>query len=177
MNTRAEPRSYLDHLRGGGRPESDVASQSDIAADADLPGRDHRRSRGHCADVTSTRSRILRLGPGPEPGQEGSSVDRARIKTTRRQGRPGKELEPRGAGRPKATPGTRREHPGLLVYGGAVKEALVHRGDGEAGGRAAIGSVDPVLGGRSTLDEVLSWFAGHPAVLAQILAYREGVRG
>ena len=56
-----------------------------------------------------------------------------------------------------------------------AQEALIHRVDGELAAGPGVGPLDPVLAADG-VDEVLSWFAGHPGVLAHS-ASRDGAAG
>jgi uncharacterized protein (TIGR03083 family) len=167
MNTRLSPESYLDHLRTEAGRLSDVARQSDLAADVPTcPGWTIADLVGHCADVYAHKIQILRLGRAPSPDERVEPPTGAAVLDYHDQQVADlvEELKQRGPAVPAYTwfPG---ESTTGFWFRRMAQEALVHRVDGELAAGQTIGSVDPVLAADG-VDEVLSWFAGHPGVLA-----------
>jgi uncharacterized protein (TIGR03083 family) len=167
MNTRLSPESYLDHLRAEAGRLSDVARQSDLGADVPTcPGWTIEDLVAHCADVYAHKIQILRLGRAPSPDERVEPPAGVAVLDYHDEQLADlvKELEQRGPADPAYTwfPG---ESTTGFWFRRMAQEALVHRVDVELAAGQTIGSVDPVLAADG-VDEVLSWFAGHPGVLA-----------
>jgi uncharacterized protein (TIGR03083 family) len=167
MSTRLSPESYLDHLRAEAGRLSALARRSDLnAAVPTCPGWTIEDLVAHCAEVYAHKVQILRLGRAPSPEERveppsGPAVlDYHDGQVTELL----RELEQRGPAHEAYTwfPG---ESTTGFWFRRMAQEALVHRVDGELAAGDSIGPVDPVLAADG-VDEVLSWFAGHPGVLA-----------
>jgi uncharacterized protein (TIGR03083 family) len=167
MSTRLSPETYLEHLRADAGRLSVVARQADLAAPVpSCPGWTLEDLVAHCGEVYAHKVQILRLGRAPLP-DERVAPPTGRAVLEYHDGQLDdlvRELQEAGPDAETYTwfPG---EHTAGFWFRRMAQEALVHRVDGELAAGAPVGPVDPVLAADG-VDEVLSWFAGHPGVLA-----------
>lgn len=181
MSTRLSNEAYLEHLRVEGDRLSGLARAADLDTPVPTcPGWTLHDLVSHCADVYAHKRLVLRLGRAPSEGEMESALAGAA---------PGSgvvdhhdaelaglvaDLERAGADARTWTwfPG---ETSTGFWFRRMAHEALVHRVDGEIAAGLDVGPVDVVLA-TDGVDEVLSWFAGHPGVLAHS-ASRDGAAG
>jgi uncharacterized protein (TIGR03083 family) len=177
MNTRLSPESYLTHLRADGARLSAIGRAVDLSVPVpSCPGWTMRDLVAHCGDVYAHKTLVLRLGRAPSDDERGDSPAGAAVLDYHDEQLATllAELAQRGPDQPAWTwfPG---EASTGFWFRRMAQEALVHRVDGELAAGLGIGPIDPVLAADG-VDEVLSWFAGNPGVLAHSQA-RDGVAG
>jgi uncharacterized protein (TIGR03083 family) len=185
MSTRLSPEAYLDHLRTEGARLSSVARTADLDAPVPTcPGWVLRDLVSHCAEVYAHKRLVLQLGRAasegeraaarPGDGTAGGSDDALLDHHDAELAGLFTDLERMG---PDAQTWT--WFPGETSTGfwfrRVAQEALVHRVDGELAAGLDVGPLDAVLA-TDGVDEVLTWFAGHPGVLAHS-ASRDGAAG
>lgn len=177
MSTRLSPESYLAHLRADGERLGGLARSADLAAPVPTcPGWSLGDLVGHCAAVYAHKLQVLRLGRAPTADERADLPGGAAVLGYYDQQLADlvETLAERGPDEPAYT-----WFPGETTTGfwfrRMAQEALVHRVDGELAVGAEAGPVDAVLAADG-VDEVLSWFAGHPGVLAHS-ASRAGAAG
>jgi uncharacterized protein (TIGR03083 family) len=167
MSTRLSPETYLEHLRADAGRLSVVARQADLAAPVpSCPGWTLEDLVAHCGDVYAHKVQVLRLGRAPRPEERvppptGAAVldyhDRQLADLVRALQEAGPDAE--------AYTWFPGENTAGFWFRRMAQEALVHRVDGELAAGRPVGPIDAVQAADG-IDEVLSWFAGHPGVLA-----------
>jgi uncharacterized protein (TIGR03083 family) len=177
MSTRLSASAYLDHLRADAGKLSTIARASDLAIPVpSCPGWTLHDLVGHCGEVYAHKSAALRLGHAPGTGDSATAPDGPAVVDFHDEQLHllVDELEARGPDAETWTwfPG---EHSTGFWFRRMAQEALVHRVDGELATSGATSPVDAVLAADG-VEEVLSWFAGHPGVLAHS-ASRAGQAG
>jgi uncharacterized protein (TIGR03083 family) len=167
MSTRLSPSTYLAHLRSDGERLSALGRSVDLAVPVpSCPGWTLRDLLAHCGDVYAHKILVVRLGRAPTPDERADAPDGDAVLdyhdeqlTTLLA-----ELEQRGPDQPTWTWFAGEANTGFW-FRRMAQEASVHRVDGELAAGLAVSPIDPVLAADG-VDEVLSWFAGHPGVLA-----------
>ncbi len=177
MSTRLSPAAYLEHLRDDAAQLSGLARSVDLATPVpSCPGWTMHDLVGHCGEVYAHKSAALRLGRAPVDGDSATAPGGVAVVDFHDEqvAELVHELEDRGPDAETWTwfPG---EHSTGFWFRRMAQEALVHRVDGELATGGTIGPIDPVLAADG-VEEVLSWFAGHPGVLAHS-ASRDGAAG
>lgn len=185
MSTRLSPETYLDHLRADGARLSSLARTTDLDAPVPTcPGWSLRDLVSHCADVYAHKRLVLQLGRAPSEHERAAARSGHGSAGGSDEGvlqHHDAELAGLLADLERVGPDTQTWtwFPGETSTGfwfrRMAQEALVHRVDGELAAGLDVGPVDSVLAADG-IDEVLSWFAGHPGVLAHS-ASRDGAAG
>jgi uncharacterized protein (TIGR03083 family) len=177
MSTRLSPDAYLGHLNEEAARLSRLGRSTDLGTPVPTcPGWTLHDLVGHCGEVYAHKTVTLRTGRAPQEGESAQAPSGSAVVDFHDEwlAELVRELEQRGPEGETWTwfPG---EHSTGFWFRRMAQEALVHRVDGELATSGATSPVDAVLAADG-VEEVLSWFAGHPGVLAHS-ASRAGQAG